>query len=127
MSDKSFEEIKRKADSFYDKGIEEHTKHNTESALEYIQKSIKLNKKISNQSGLAWATYYKGIIYHEKNIGLEDAIRLFQEALLIFKKIDDANGIGKILYNFAWTYRDKGEYDKALTYAKENLELRRTR
>jgi len=124
MSEKNFEDHKQETKSFYDMGIEEHKKHNTEVALDYMEKSIELNKKIDSKSGLAWSIYYKGIIYHERNLGLEKAIEFFQEALDLFREIDEKDGIGKILYNFAWTYRDKGEYDKAMNFAKEHLELR---
>ena len=124
MEELDFNKVKREADNFYDRGIDEHKKHNTEAALQYIQKSIELNKKIENQVGIAWAIYYKGIIFHERNLGLDEAMGLFQKALEIFRKIEENEGIGKILYNFAWIYRDKGDYKTAMKIALEHLEIR---
>lgn len=105
--------------------MELHKQHKKEEAIEFIDKSIQFNKERNNLLELVESIYNKGIIYHETCYDIDKALDYFEEALQLYKKVENDEGIGKTLYNIGWTNRDLSNYEKALKYTKENLELQR--
>jgi tetratricopeptide (TPR) repeat protein len=112
------------ASAFYQHAQKLHTQHKTNEALENIDKSIEINKKINDQEALAWSLLYKGMILHERGMGTEKALEYFKECSTIFESLEILDGAAKALYNIGWIYRDQGKYDLALEYAKKDLALR---
>jgi len=48
---------------------------------------------------------------------------LFEEALEIFKELEDPRGIGDMLMQLGWAYMRMGEYDRVAVYMEEALAL----
>ena len=48
---------------------------------------------------------------------------LFEEALDIFRNLEDARGVGDILLQLGWAYMRMGEYDKVAAHMEEALSL----
>ena len=65
------------------------------------------------------------IAYVKSNSGYaDDAIKLYQETLLIQTELDDKEGIATILNNLANIYDDKGDIQKALELYKNSMDIR---
>lgn len=66
--------------------------------------------------------HYQGIT-QAKNQNLEAAVSLWQQALLIYREIDDCQGIGNVLGNLALADHFLGNYTQAIEYHQQNLDL----
>ena len=65
------------------------------------------------------------IAYVKSNSGYaNDAIKLYQETLVIQTELDDKDGIATILNNLANIYDDKGDIPKALELYQNSMEIR---
>ena len=65
------------------------------------------------------------IAYVKSNSGYaNDAIKLYQETLIIQTELDDKDGIATILNNLANIYDDKGDIPKALELYQNSMEIR---
>ena len=65
------------------------------------------------------------IAYVKSNSGYADeAIKLYQETLIIQTELDDKDGIATILNNLANIYDDKGDIPKALELYQNSMEIR---
>ena len=65
------------------------------------------------------------IAYVKSNSGYaDDAIKLYQETLIIQTELDDKDGIATILNNLANIYDDKGDIPKALEFYQNSMEIR---
>lgn len=62
-----------------------------------------------SQTALGYIEMYQGKLQECKNN--------FDSALMIYEKLHDTVGIGKVLNNYAIYYEERGEYDKALDCA----------
>ena len=100
-----------------------------EKALEYELQVLSLKKEIGEYSGLA-ASYNKiGNLY--KNLSENDkALEYYKKSLELNRKMGEAeegNQNDDILMNIALIYQAKGNYDEALKYLFDALEIRRSR
>ena len=65
------------------------------------------------------------IAYVKSNSGYaDDAIKLYQETLIIQTELDNKDGIATILNNLANIYDDKGNIPKALEFYQNSMEIR---
>jgi serine phosphatase RsbU (regulator of sigma subunit)/tetratricopeptide (TPR) repeat protein len=65
------------------------------------------------------------IAYVKSNSGYaDDAIKLYQETLIIQTELDNKDGIATILNNLANIYDDKGDIPKALEFYQNSMEIR---
>jgi len=65
------------------------------------------------------------IAYVKSNSGYaDDAIKLYNETLIIQKELDNKEGVATILNNLANIYDDKGDIPKALKLYQNSLEIR---
>ena len=65
------------------------------------------------------------IAYVKSNSGYaNDAIKLYQETLIIQTELDNKDGIATILNNLANIYDDKGNIPKALEFYQNSMEIR---
>ena len=52
-----------------------------------------------------------------------DAIRYYEKALTVFRELGDIQGVAVSLNNIGVVYEATGQYNKALTYLRESLEI----
>ena len=100
-----------------------------EQALEYELQALTLKKSMGDYKGLA-TTYNKiGNLY--KNLSDNDqALEYYKKSLEMNQKIgesEDGNNDDDILMNIAFIYQAKGDYNEALKYLFDALEIRKSR
>jgi tetratricopeptide (TPR) repeat protein len=84
----------------------------SDKALNLMEQSESLNRKIGDLWNLSTSTCSLGFLYHslgEWNKGEQ----YLKESLSISKKTNNAQSISNSYYWFGWSYYDKGEYAKA--------------
>ena len=84
-------------------------------ALNYFEKSLKINRTINNNEGIAANLLYIGRVY--KILGHHEvALRYFEEALALYEKLDKPRHIATTLNDIGKLFSTKKSYDKALIY-----------
>jgi len=94
-----------------------------DKALEYLQKSLKINEKIGNIRGMAHSYNNIGLVYDDKG-SPEIALEYYQKALKIYERIGDVQGIGTVYNNIGVIHNGMGEYSKAMEFYKKSLDLK---
>lgn len=86
--------------------------------------SMKFYKEIDDKQGIAWCTWYKGIMESRAGNYVE-SILFFKKALNIANEISDSYEIHRNLKALSNTHRILGNYDLALKYDDEALTLKK--
>ena len=87
-----------------------------ERALEYILKSEKLSNKLDYKKGIAEITYYKSLIYAQKNDYL-NAISGYNKSKDLFNLMKDTLCVAKVNNSIGLLEIKRGNYNKGLTYS----------
>lgn len=96
-------------------------------ALQYIIESEKLSSNIDYTLGIAEITYYKALIYAEKEDYI-NAINGYNKSKELYQKLKDTLGIAKVNISIGLLEIKRGNYQKGLQYtlsAVKELEKRR--
>jgi len=92
-----------------------------DSAIYYAIQIRELAEELHDQSGLARAHYFIGVIYH--NLGfLSSAINNLNASREIYEDLDDSFGLAGVYNAFGNLYQGADE-DKALDYYNQSLEI----
>jgi signal transduction histidine kinase len=128
-----FNDESRIANVYYNYGIVFSETMEYEKAKEYTYKSLEMRKKQGMDREISFCYNTIGTIWENEAEDLEDsdekkeallkAIENYQIALDMKKKLDDKLGSAISLSNLSRLYRQIGNYDLALHYAKEGLTL----
>ena len=87
-----------------------------ERALEYILKSEKLSNKLDYKKGIAEITYYKSLIYAQKNDYL-NAISGYNKSKDLFSAMRDTLSVAKVNNSIGLIEIKRGNYDKGLKFS----------
>ena len=87
-----------------------------ERALEYILKSEKLSNAIDHKKGIAEITYYKSLIYAQKNDYL-NAISGYNKSKDLFKSMKDTLSVAKVNNSIGLIEIKRGNYNKGLQFS----------
>ncbi len=98
-------------------------KNRYDSAYYYINRSIKLNKKIKNESGVALALNSLGLVELQKENRVK-AKKQFLLATNMSLKLNDSVLISLSYNNLGLLYKRNHNYDSALYYYHESLKIR---
>ncbi|MBL7883619.1 MAG: tetratricopeptide repeat protein [Bacteroidia bacterium] len=96
---------------------------NSESALDYNLKALKLREELNDSFAMASSLINIGKIYYNLK-AYPKAHDYYQQSLLIREKINDQAGIAACYNNIANFYGDQGDNLKALEYLKKSLEIK---
>lgn len=100
--------------------------NNLDLSLFYIQKAYNIwNEKRGTQlpgDGLATAIVNIGVIYRFQG-KYDEALKKHQEALEIFERLKDTNGIASTYHGFGLTYHSQRDYNRALENYGRALEI----
>ena len=100
-----------------------------EQALEYELQALTLKKSMGDYKGLATSYNKIGNLY--KNLSDNDqALEYYKKSLEMNQKMgesEDGNNDDDILMNIAFIYQAKGDYNEALKYLFDALEIRKSR
>jgi tetratricopeptide (TPR) repeat protein len=94
-----------------------------DTALTYLQQSLKICQQIGNKEGEGVALDNIGQIYDAKG-DYDSALTYLQQSLKIRQQIGDKAGEGTSLNNIGQIYDAKGDYDIAMDYLQKSLKIR---
>ncbi|TBN01403.1 tetratricopeptide repeat protein [Hyunsoonleella flava] len=87
-----------------------------ERALQYIKLSDQLSSDINYEPGIAKITYYKALIYAEKNDYI-NAMDGYTKAKGLFNKLKDTLNIAKVNNSIGLIEMERGNFSKGLQYS----------
>ncbi len=103
-------------------GISYMQKADFDRAIEYYEKSLKINEELENDQGKASALTNIGNVY----LRLGDyatAIVYFEKSLEVRKELNDLSGLTTTINNLGLVYKEKGDYNRAIDYFSQSLKL----
>jgi serine phosphatase RsbU (regulator of sigma subunit)/tetratricopeptide (TPR) repeat protein len=92
-------------------------------ALDYFNKSLKINKEIGDKKGIANSSSNIGSIYNRQG-DIPKALEYLHKSLKISEEIGDKELIASSLNDIGGIYNSQGELPKALEYIHRSLKLR---
>ncbi|WP_248722217.1 ATP-binding protein [Seonamhaeicola sp. ML3] len=90
-------------------------------ALKYIVQSEKLSSSIKYDKGIAQITYYKALIYSQKNDFI-NALDGYEKAKSLFKSLGDTLNVAKVNNSIGLIEIKRGNYALGLQYALASIE-----
>jgi predicted ATPase len=115
-------ECKEEAFALRKIGVALHWKGESNKALEYFEKSLKIQEKIGDQLGEADTLKAIGIMYDDKG-EFDQALENYKKSLKIYEKIGNLVGIAMCLNNIGLLRYRKGEYNESLEFYKKSLKI----
>jgi predicted ATPase len=93
-----------------------------DEAIKYLEKSLKIRKKIDDSSGIASSVNNIANV-HLRRGEYDEAIEYYEESLKIRKESEDQRNVARSLGNIGAVYLHTGEYDEALENFGRSLEI----
>lgn len=93
-----------------------------DDAIAYFRKSIALNEKIKNTSGIATINSNLGMLYHDKG-DYNEALSYFSKALETRKKMRDNYAIVSTMVNMSFSLNKLKRYDESIALLEEALPI----
>lgn len=87
-----------------------------ERALEYILKSEKLSNNINYKKGIAEITYYKSLIYAQKDDYI-NAVSGYNKSKTLFNSLNDTLSVAKVNNSIGLIEIKRGNYNKGLQFS----------
>lgn len=111
-----------KAESLLLTGTYYRYKSDYPKALEYCQMALEINKKIKNNTGIAYCLRNIGVINWKQGNNSE-ALEYYQKAIQIFENLSNKQGISSTLNNIGIILRIQGNYPPALEHFQKALKI----
>jgi len=92
-------------------------------SVKHFKESIEIFKKVGNINGMAHSYHWLGITYYWRAKDSESAIKCFKECIELDRERKFPFDTGYASAHLSEIYRDKGEWDEALNYALEALNI----
>ncbi|MDQ3046998.1 MAG: tetratricopeptide repeat protein [Bacteroidota bacterium] len=99
-----------------------YTRRDGKKALEFFEKSLKIQQEVGDDKGLAGSLNNIGSIYHQQG-DISKALEYYHQSLDIKEKINDKNSVAVSLNNIGNIYADLGNTEKALDYFHRSLKI----
>jgi len=103
-------------------GIIKEIQGNYSEALDYLEKSLKIEKNLGNKIGISRCLNNMGILFESKG-DYSKALELYKKSLQIDIELKDKLGVATCLLNIGGTYECLGEFPKALEHYEKSLKL----
>ena len=87
-----------------------------ESALKHIIESEKLSIHLNYKKGIAETTYFKALIYAQKNDYI-NAVSAYEKSKALFRQLNDMLGVAKVNNGIGLLEIKRGNYVKGLQYS----------
>ncbi|MBP0903380.1 ATP-binding protein [Mariniflexile gromovii] len=87
-----------------------------DKASKYIVESEKLSNNLNYTKGIAETTYYKSLIYAQKNDYI-NAVSGYEKSKALYKLLKDTLGIAKVNNSIGFIEIKRGNYSKGIQYA----------
>ncbi|MDR0661298.1 MAG: tetratricopeptide repeat protein [Prevotellaceae bacterium] len=93
-----------------------------DEGISYFMKSIELNEKIKNSSGIATINSNLGMLYHDKG-DYNEALAYFSKALEARKKMRETYAVVSTMINMSYSLNKLKRYDDAIALIEEALPI----
>jgi tetratricopeptide (TPR) repeat protein len=103
-------------------GIVHADKGEYDKALEYYDKSLKIEEELGDKRGMGDTLNNIGIVHLNKG-EYDTALEYYDKSLKIQEERGDKDGMGYSLNNIGLVHSEKGDYDKALDYYNRSLAI----
>ena len=110
------------ANALHTQGTSYYFRGDYEQALEYHDKSLKINEETGDKKGMARTLYNIGIIYFNQG-NYEKALEYYQDGLNNFEEIGYKYGMASSYINIGIIYSNQGNYEKTLEYYDKSLKI----
>lgn len=115
---------KKLGNAFNNSGFLANQNGDMPKALEYFHKSLKLQKEVNDESGLAFSLNNIGAIYRNQGDILK-ALDYYHQSLIIQEKLKDKKATAICLNNIGAIYKNQGLANKALDYFNRCLNIQK--
>jgi len=99
-----------------------YLKSNTDSAFVHLSKALAFAKNAANQPKIA-QVYNRFGYYYEETVNYKDAIKNYNDAFLIYEKLDDKKKMAAIYNSLGINYSELYSEDRAIEYYLKSLNL----
>ena len=93
-----------------------------DKALEFYERSLKIDQELGDKQGISNSYNNLGILYKDKG-EWDKALECYEKSLEMNEELGDEQGISSSYGNLGILYKDKGEWDKALECYEKSLEM----
>jgi len=104
-------------------GITQQNRGNYEAALDYYQRSLKIEEEFGNMAGVASSLHQLGRVQQDRG-NYDDALDYYQRSLKISEEIGDVAGVASSLHQTGTMQYLRGDYDDALDYYQRSLKIK---
>ena len=116
-------DLQIKGEALGQTGKQYHHLGDYDTALRYLQQSLKISQEIGDKSGEGTTLNNISQIFKARG-DYDTALRYLQQSLKIRQEIGDKSGEGTTLNNISSLYHARGDYDTALRYLQQSLKIR---
>ena len=95
---------------------------NNKLAIESLEKSLEIKKKLGNKKGMGVSLNNLGAVYYNMK-DFDKALQFFEEAYILYIELDDKKSIFPACNNIGFINLEKGNNAKALEYFNKAYEL----
>lgn len=110
------------AEAYTTKGYLYRLDGNYPQALEYYDRSRKIQMAINDSDGLATTIFNTGVVYQIQNDNV-NALDYFTESEKILEAMNDKKGLSEVYFSIGSLYNFQGNIPKALDYYSKSLRL----
>ena len=89
----------------------------------YNQEALALFRELGDDRGTAWALGFQGVQALTSPVECKEGIKLLEEALALFRKLDYKPGITQVLIGLGEVSRLDGDYERAEKAYREAIEV----
>ncbi len=89
-----------------------------------FQEALEVHQKLERQKDIAMVHQYIGQNAYRQELW-DTAVMHFNKSLAFFSELGDQQGQAKSLHSFAQVYAAQGEYEKALSFYRDAIQLKR--
>jgi tetratricopeptide (TPR) repeat protein len=113
---------KAKADAYNIQGVSFYIRRDYSQALDYYQRSLKINEEIDNKKGIGKALSNIGLNYMNEG-NFPQALDYYQRSLKAYEETEDKKAIAEALDNVGKYYGNQGNFPQALDYYERSLKI----
>lgn len=113
---------KKISDEYYNIALLYANQDDYKTALSYLLKSLKIDEKFNNKSGMSWTTLEIGYIYQKLRL-YPKAISNFQNSARLARELNEDELEIMSLNNIGNSYFKLKDFDKAIDYFNQSLAI----
>jgi tetratricopeptide (TPR) repeat protein len=93
-----------------------------EQALEYYERSLRINEELGNRVCVASSLHQVGVIHQERG-EYEQALEYYERSLRMNEELGNRAGLASSRHQVGVIHQERGEYEQALAYYERSLRI----